>query len=56
MPEPVNTNQGPGPVNTNWGPGPVNVNLGPGPGVRVGGQAKGRGPGNTNTQLKQTIV
>ena len=44
----VNTHWGPGPVNTNWGPGPINTNLGPRPGAR--GQAKGRGPGNTNTQ------
>ena len=47
-PGPVNTNLVPGPVNTNWGPGPVNTNWGPGP--EAGGQAKGRGPGITNTR------
>ena len=49
--EPVNTNWGSKPVNTNWGPGLVNTNLvsGPRARARVGGQAKGWGPGNTNT-------
>ena len=52
VPGPVNTNLVPGPVNTNWGPGPVNTNWGPEPvaRARAGGQAKGRGPGNTNTR------
>ena len=44
----------PGSVNTHWGPGPVNTNLGPGPGVRAEGQAKGWGPGNTNTRPRNT--
>ena len=50
----VNTNSGPRPVNTNLVPGPVNTNWGPGPGyrARARGQAKDRGPGNTNTLLK----
>ena len=49
--KPVNTNWGPRLVNTNWGPGLVNTNLvsGPRARARVGGQAKGWGPGNTNT-------
>ena len=52
----VNTHWGPGPVNTNLVPGPVNTSWGAKAGkyklgarTRVGGQAKGRGPGNTNT-------
>ena len=54
VPGPVNANWGPGPVNTNLGPGPVNTNLGPGMGARdrTGCQAKGRGPGKTNTLTK----
>ena len=56
----LNTNWGPGPRKTNWGTGSVNTNRGPGsinrgPGpeagalARAGGQAKGRGPENTNS-------
>ena len=48
-PGPVNTNLVPGLVSTRWGPGTVNTNWGPGLGA--GGQAKGQGPGNTNTLL-----
>ena len=50
VPGSTNTNLVPGPVNTNWGQGTVNTNLEPGPGARTraGGQAKDRGPGNTN--------
>ena len=57
-PGPVNTNWGPGPVNSNWGPGPVNTRWGPGPGARAGsrGQAKGRGPGNTNTRCLRLSI
>ena len=46
-PGPLNTNLEPGQVNTYLGPGLLNTNWGPGPGA--GDQAKGRGPGNTNT-------
>ena len=51
LPRPVNKNLGPRQVNTNWMPGPVNKKLGSGPGgkARAGGQAEGRGLGNTNT-------
>ena len=43
----------PGSVNTYWRPGPVYTSWGPGSGARVKfrDQAKGRGPGNTNTLL-----
>ena len=52
----VNTNLVPGPVNRNLGPEPVNTNLGPWLGARTRGQAKGWGPGNTNTLFKTAIL
>ena len=54
----LNTNWGPGPVNTNRGPGLVNTNWGPGPEAkqRAGGQAKSRGPVNTNTLFPQSYL